>query len=188
MVELVNYETKWPVLYAFEKEKVTSMLKDFSIEVKHIGSTAIPNMSASPIIDVLIGIQRSEDLTSVIEILQNGPYVYIEEMNIFIALKDEASLSHYPKYIKENDSYCAIPTHIQHAHLYVTAVDSAFWDGCLAFQDELKKSERLQEGYIDLKNKLASSYWNNYERYMEEKQAYIQAYASSKTLQSTDIK
>ncbi|WP_210610584.1 GrpB family protein [Priestia flexa] len=188
MVELVNYETKWPVLYAFEKEKVTSMLKDFSIEVHHIGSTAVPNMVASPIIDVLIGVQRSEDLKSVIEILQNGPYVYIEESNIFIALKDEASLSHYPKYIKQNDFYCQMPNHIQHAHLYVTAINSTFWNDCLLFQDELKRSERFQEGYIEMKHKLASSYWNDSSQYKEGKQAYIQSYVSSKNLQSVNTK
>jgi GrpB-like predicted nucleotidyltransferase (UPF0157 family) len=52
-VKLVEYNQKWPKLFAEAATGIKAILQENCIEIHHIGSTAIPNIYAKPIIDVL---------------------------------------------------------------------------------------------------------------------------------------
>lgn len=45
-----------------EKKYLQSLLKEHSINIEHIGSTAIPGLSAKPIIDILMVVKDSETI------------------------------------------------------------------------------------------------------------------------------
>ena len=70
MRKIVQYETKWSLLYQMEKEALLNTLKDFSVDIEHIGSTSVPGLAGSPIVDILIGVKREEDINEVRAILK----------------------------------------------------------------------------------------------------------------------
>ena len=53
-VEIVSYNREWPHQAQIEIDKVRAILpKNCVIDIQHVGSTAIPWLSAKPIIDKL---------------------------------------------------------------------------------------------------------------------------------------
>ena len=56
IIKLIPHHKSWVPF--FEKEK-TRILKSIpSMNVEHVGSTAIPSISAKPIIDIALGIKK----------------------------------------------------------------------------------------------------------------------------------
>jgi GrpB-like predicted nucleotidyltransferase (UPF0157 family) len=57
-IHLENYNPKWQEFFAAEQAKLEDLLINHPEQVylEHIGSTAIPNMTAKPIIDILVGV------------------------------------------------------------------------------------------------------------------------------------
>jgi len=54
-VILVDYDPRWPILFHEEDKLIRSILDDDLVtRIDHFGSTAIPGLSAKPIIDLLI--------------------------------------------------------------------------------------------------------------------------------------
>jgi GrpB-like predicted nucleotidyltransferase (UPF0157 family) len=53
IVEVVAYDSQWPNLFEIEAGFIKNALGDNCIAIHHIGSTAVPGLSAKPIIDIL---------------------------------------------------------------------------------------------------------------------------------------
>src|SRR5262249_16738771 len=54
-VALVPYDPRWPELFREEKDHLLSCLpKDLIRRIEHFGSTAVPGLTAKPIIDILV--------------------------------------------------------------------------------------------------------------------------------------
>ncbi|MBI1975249.1 MAG: GrpB family protein, partial [Parcubacteria group bacterium] len=53
-VKLVPHSPVWDKLFRVEKEKLLEVLGDLVVDIQHVGSTAIPTISAKPIIDIAI--------------------------------------------------------------------------------------------------------------------------------------
>lgn len=52
-VIVTEYNKLWPSMFKKESERIKSILKDECIEIYHIGSTAVENLKAKPIIDIM---------------------------------------------------------------------------------------------------------------------------------------
>jgi len=57
-VELVSHDPNWKLIYAVERQKITEFIGEKIIKIEHVGSTAIPAISAKPYIDISIEIPR----------------------------------------------------------------------------------------------------------------------------------
>lgn len=66
-VEIVNYNPEWPAFYKQESSYLQKILGDHLREIYHMGSTAIPNMPAKPVIDIML---VCENLDAIEEIAQ----------------------------------------------------------------------------------------------------------------------
>lgn len=53
MIELVPYDPVWPSAFAREAARLKDALGDVLQRLEHIGSTAIPGLTAKPVIDIL---------------------------------------------------------------------------------------------------------------------------------------
>lgn len=53
IVEVVAYDAEWPHMFETEAKLIKNALGDNCIAVYHIGSTAVPGLSAKPIIDIV---------------------------------------------------------------------------------------------------------------------------------------
>lgn len=55
--EIVEYDPNWPNEYKKEARKLKKIFGDDLLDIHHIGSTAVPNLKAIPIIDSLVVIR-----------------------------------------------------------------------------------------------------------------------------------
>jgi GrpB-like predicted nucleotidyltransferase (UPF0157 family) len=54
-VELAPYDERWPAKFESEKNRIARALGALALAIEHIGSTAIPGMTAKPVIDIQAG-------------------------------------------------------------------------------------------------------------------------------------
>lgn len=57
-VPFSSYNLEWPLLFEKEAIRIKAALGDNCVEIHHIGSTAVPDLSAKPIIDILPVVQN----------------------------------------------------------------------------------------------------------------------------------
>jgi GrpB-like predicted nucleotidyltransferase (UPF0157 family) len=74
-LELREYDPQWPLSFDREAEKIRTALGDRALSVEHVGSTAIPGLSAKPIIDILLVVADSSKEPGYLPSLEAAGYV-----------------------------------------------------------------------------------------------------------------
>jgi GrpB-like predicted nucleotidyltransferase (UPF0157 family) len=59
-VRIEKYNPEWKKEYDKEKMILETALKDYMVDIQHVGSTSIAGCSAKPIIDIAIGVESLE--------------------------------------------------------------------------------------------------------------------------------
>ena len=62
-VRVVPYDPDWPTYFQAERDLLRDALGSKVLEIRHIGSTAIPRMPAKPIIDILAAVRNLADVS-----------------------------------------------------------------------------------------------------------------------------
>src|SRR5258708_32300970 len=77
-VEIVDYDPWWPLLFDKEAKRLRAVLDpSLIVGLEHFGSTAIPGLSAKPIIDILIAVwSLAAAQATFVEALRKLDYVY----------------------------------------------------------------------------------------------------------------
>lgn len=52
-VKVVPYSPLWKTVYKIEAKQIKTLLKDILVDVYHIGSTSVKDLSAKPVIDIM---------------------------------------------------------------------------------------------------------------------------------------
>jgi GrpB protein len=52
MITLVPYDPAWPIMFEVEANQIRGVFRDLALRVEHVGSTAVPGLSAKPVIDI----------------------------------------------------------------------------------------------------------------------------------------
>lgn len=145
MIYLSPYNPKWPELFAEDRKSIQAAIGPVCVKVIHIGSTAIPNICAKPVIDIMIGVHRLEDIDSHILVkLANLGYIYIKKY------EDEIP---YRRFFQKNNS-AGVRTH----HIHLVEVQSDFWKEHLLFRDYLRAHPEDAKKYDQLKRVLAKKF------------------------------
>jgi GrpB-like predicted nucleotidyltransferase (UPF0157 family) len=160
-VEIVDYDPRWPALFEQEAERLRTALDPWLIVgLEHFGSTAIPNLSAKPIIDILIAVRSlAEARASFVERLQKLDYVYWAENP-----KQDRMF-----FVKGMPPFGSRRTH----HVHVTELDGEMWRR-LTFRDYLRTHPAEARNYEQLKRRLATEHPTDREAYTDAKSAYIE--------------
>lgn len=77
-INIEEYYPNWKNQFEIEKKILKDLLKDYFPKIEHIGSTAIENCPAKPIIDILVGLESEDDFDNVINVLTQKQYVYFK--------------------------------------------------------------------------------------------------------------
>ncbi len=83
-IEIVGYDPRWPELYQDEKQRIFDAIGNLIVAIEHIGSTAVPELAAKPIIDIMGGVRRFEDASRCIEPLEAMGYEYVPQYEVSI--------------------------------------------------------------------------------------------------------
>jgi GrpB-like predicted nucleotidyltransferase (UPF0157 family) len=157
-VELVPYSAAWPEQFASEARALSAVLEPWLAgEIQHIGSTAVPGLSAKPVIDIMAPVRSLSEALPAIEALAALDYVY------------------FPYKQDEMHWFCKpSPEHRTH-HLHLVPVGGTLWHRRLAFRDALRREPSLAVEYTQLKARLAAAHPQDREAYTEGKAPFIEA-------------
>ncbi|MCD4819683.1 MAG: GrpB family protein [Candidatus Cloacimonetes bacterium] len=157
MVVISKYSRKWKMFYEDEEILIKNNLKKLYFEIEHIGSTAIKDLDAKPIIDIMIGYFHKADLEKIINSLESIKYINKGEAGIpeRIFLKKD---------VKDKTTH----------HIHLTEIESEFWSDHILFRDFLDSHENLKIEYQNLKYEFSDRYKNDREKYTESKSDFIQ--------------
>lgn len=120
-VELIPHQTVWEEDAAKTILLLKSILNDAAIDIQHVGSTAIKNICAKPIIDIAVGVNSFNSIKPYIGLLEENGIIFskedVERQLLFV-------IGDFEKDIR---------TH----HIHFVEWDSAEWNNYINFRDYL---------------------------------------------------
>lgn len=140
-VILLAHDEAWDKEFQEVKRMIEILWKDNVLEVEHIGSTAIKNIVAKPILDIAVVLKSFNDMS--IAALQNKGYDYCglekpdNDRHLFV-LRGESEIS------------------LHHIHCY--EANNLGYKKCIFFRDYLNSHPEKAFEYSELKKRLASEY------------------------------
>ena len=155
-VRVVPYDERWPTLYAEEIARLEPRLaaRGLSLRFEHTGSTAVPGLSAKPILDILAGWRTEAERSAIVDALVAAGYDYRGEQGI--PGRD---------FFRRGDP--------RQYHLHLTREDGAFWNDHRLFRDYLRTHADARDAYAALKTELAGRFRFERERYIEGKTDFV---------------
>jgi GrpB-like predicted nucleotidyltransferase (UPF0157 family) len=151
-ITLAGYDPRWPAVFSEAEHKIRTALSDFAVLVEHVGSTAVPGLSAKPIIDIVLALEDSRDEPS---------YVPALERQGFKLRAREPDWYQHRYLIGESSD-----TPIQ---LHVFSVECEEIDRMLAFRDWLRVNGEDRQRYESVKRELADRTWKHVQNYADAK-------------------
>ncbi|WP_457335641.1 GrpB family protein [Rhizobacter sp. P5_C2] len=163
-VVLVPYSEEWPSGFAAVRAQLLQAFEPQRVVVEHIGSTAVPGLSAKPIVDVLLGAISLRGIEERIEVLT------------------ELGLEYVPKYEQElpmRRYFVRRAGDAPRVNLHAVVLGSTFWIEHLAFRDALRQDPSLVARYQQLKADLAGEFSHDRLSYTQAKAPFIRAVIAS---------
>lgn len=154
-VEVLDYQTEWPLLFEKEKKVLHQLFQENSHVVFHIDSTAVPGLAAKPIIDLMPVVYSLHQVDTLNEEMEQLGYV----------LKGENGLPGR-RYFEKGGDY---RTH--HVHLFQIGNQEIIRH--LAFRDYLRAHPKEAQRYGQLKKESALQYPNDIAAYIESKMTVV---------------
>jgi GrpB-like predicted nucleotidyltransferase (UPF0157 family) len=155
-----TYQKSWVDDFDAIKNTLSEALADLDIAIEHVGSTAVPNLAAKPIIDVDIIFKKTIDFEGVKAGLEKIGYSHVGNQGIAnreVFKRQETATPH------------PILDAITH-HLYVCPMDSAELERHLLFRDYLRAHESARIFYQNLKIETAEAAQQDRKRYAQLKE------------------
>jgi len=155
-IYLALYDPTWPLEFEAERDRIARACADEELEIKleHIGSTAIPGLSAKPIIDIVAGRPPRAQL---------APY---------IAVMRQLGYEHKGAYGVPGREYFRRGAPRSH-HVHMVSWTSKFWREHLAFRDYLLSHPETAREYETLKRDLAAHSGEDHNVYTSGKTAFV---------------
>jgi GrpB-like predicted nucleotidyltransferase (UPF0157 family) len=153
-VELVDHDPSWANLYEQEAAKLSAIFDGAAVGIEHVGSTSVPDLSAKPVVDILIGVRELELSDEQIAALERLGYEYLGEYG----LPGRLFFRKEPR------------TH----HIHVVEHGGEHWERQLLFRDALRSDAEERRRYDEFKRQLAAE-GHPREVYTELKTPFIRA-------------
>lgn len=150
-IYLAPYDPKWPERFAELAGRIRRALGPKAMLLEHVGSTSVPGLSATPIIDMVLAVADSADEASYVPSLESAGFV--------LPIREPDWYQHRLLKTVEGD-----------ANLHVSSRGCEEIDRMLAFRDWLRTHADDRRLYEETKKRLAARTWT-----------YIQHYADAKS-------
>lgn len=156
---LTEHNDKWADYYDGMEMFLKDILAQHEIRrISHIGSTAIKDIWAKPIIDILVEIEANENMDVIAQIIEKNGYT---------RMSTEQNRISFNKGYTEN----GFANQVYHLHLrYVGDNNELF------FRDYLNEHSQTAKSYEQLKMKLWKQYEHNRDGYTNAKSKFIDKY------------
>jgi GrpB-like predicted nucleotidyltransferase (UPF0157 family) len=162
-IAITRYDPAWPRKFEQEKEHLLECLPRWlAVRIEHVGSTAVPGMSAKPVIDILVEVTSLEETKKlIVPVLEAEGYDYF-----WRPVRDDDVPPFYAWFIKRDGK--GLRTH----HIHMVEEWFEHWDW-LCFRDYLIGHPETAREYESLKLRLARDFPNDRVAYTRGKTEFI---------------
>jgi GrpB-like predicted nucleotidyltransferase (UPF0157 family) len=151
-VRLVPYDPSWPTLFSLAARKIRTALSEQALLIEHVGSTAVPGLSAKPIIDMVLAVYDSDDEASYVPPLEAQGFV--------LRAREPEWFRHRFLVLNSDDGTWQL-------HVFSTGCEEI--DRMLAFRDWLRAHADDRSRYEETKKVLAARTWRDIQNYADAK-------------------
>ena len=155
-IVVVPYDEKWPEAFSDERSLIKEMLGDVAVTIYHIGSTAVPGLSAKPVIDILLEVSTIDELDKCQTAMSNSGYVG----------RGENDIPGRRYFIKGGNRRS------HQVHAFSTGHEQI--ERHLAFRDYLRKNSDSAGAYAEIKRAAARVCHNDPQGYSALKAKFIE--------------
>ena len=154
-VELSAYSPHWIALFQSERAYLQNSITNYRPVIEHIGSTAIPEMYAKPVVDIMVGLKEYPIADDIIEIMLSHGYRHHGEAGV-------TGRTYFTKR-QEKGNFNA----------HITLLGGVVWNDNLLLRDYLINHREVAESYSKLKQKIIESGADTLLEYSEKKSNFI---------------
>ncbi len=156
-IVIVDYDRSWPACFSAEAARLAEITT--SLDLHHIGSTAVPGLPAKPIIDMMAVVDDLD--ASVPALVDQAGYQYPAAYNDYLSGR----------------RWLCLPSASHRTHHLHLVADPDVLARHLRFRDMLRSDTQLASDYAALKRDLAKRMADDREGYTAAKTAFIQSAA-----------
>jgi GrpB-like predicted nucleotidyltransferase (UPF0157 family) len=161
-ITIAPYDPRWSLLFVEERDRLVALFPSVIRRVEHIGSTAVPNLPAKPIVDMLVEVTSLDETTAqVVPVLEGEGYDYLWRPS-----SGDDVPPFYAWFIKRDAR--GQRTH----HVHMVERDFPQWEAVL-FRDHLIAHPDVAREYVDLKAGLAAQFPNDRTAYTDGKTEFV---------------
>ncbi|WP_440889570.1 GrpB family protein [Vibrio sp. WZ-1] len=158
-VDVVKHDPAWRQEFARSRSELALVTEIAPTQIEHIGSTAILDMPAKPIIDVVLGIEHFPHVSpKLIDALKSVGFLRLK-----VEKQDEIVFAKFT-----DDSY-QVKTH----YLHLTQYQGQLWRDWIQFRDRLNGNAELRSEYLALKFSLVKQAEITIEKYTDAKTSFV---------------
>ena len=155
IVRLVEYDARWPALFAAEQQRVREACGRLALRLEHVGGTSIPGMCAKPVLDIAAGRPCEASTRDYIAALERAEYEHRGERGV-----------------PGREFFRRGQPRAYHVHLVEEG--GPLWLEYLAFRDYLRTHPKAACQFADLKRALAARFPRDREGYLNAKSRHVQ--------------
>lgn len=156
-VAIIEHQPEWEKIAAVTIKNLKGIFGDVAFDIQHVGSTAIHNIKAKPIIDIAIGVKIFDDLTEVLPRLDESG-IYVRSHNRF-----SSDLLYVINDAENNRTH----------QIHILKIDSPQWHNYVDFRDYMNACFGKAKEYENLKVGLVEKCANNQTTYTDGKQKFM---------------
>lgn len=153
------HDERWAQDFEDIASEIRDALGELALDIQHVGSTAVPGLSAKPIIDIDVVIRDHAAFNAVVSALEAIGYHH--EGDLGIAGREAFGYEGKP--------------HLQKHHLYVCPQDSTELKRHIAFRNYLRAHPNAIKEYSRVKEAGAALYPYDIEGYNAHKSPFIES-------------
>ena len=158
-VRLLPHNGAWAERFEEVKAQISSCTVVEAGRIHHVGSTAVPDLVAKPILDVDVALLPTEDIEEFVLRLEEVGYIDRGEgkdgIGRLLVLESEPD--------------------VRTVHVHVTPVEAGWWRQDVALRDALRADPELRSEYANLKSILARRFPNDRRSYRNAKSSFVEA-------------
>lgn len=155
-IHVVSYDPTWATHFEREKAYLEVLLAPWRRgPIEHVGSTAVPELCAKPVIDVMVGVRSLVESEPAKDVLCASGYQYSDYRSDII---------HW---------FCKPSFEFRTHHLHLVPYESSVWEARLRFRDILRSDPAIAAEYAALKLDLSKKFEFDRDAYTEGKAPFI---------------
>lgn len=154
-IELHPQDPQWSAVYDEARSVLSAVLGEYALDIQHVGSTSIPGISAKPVIDIAVAIERYPLPDEVLAAVEALGYTYWGEYGIprrHLFFRRDLPVGH---------------------NVHINELANGEFQKHVLFRDYMRAHPADVREYENLKQELAARY-DEVGTYAENKSEYVQ--------------